>query len=511
MPRLLGAVTVGDAQDVAIQGTYAYVADLSSSFTVVDISNLQNPQVVASTPLSLGGRLFDVAVDEGFAFGADAYFVNGIPIIDIQTAGTAIPRAILDFSAYGDENGTGIALDGNYVYLTADKAFLGVKGGTTGQSRLYIGQYLDGTDARGVPPTVNITEPPTGAQIIRGETITIDVSASDDIGVAYVQLFANGVLVGSDSIAPYEFTYTAPVASGQVILTANATDFGSNKTVSAANLVEIVPDPNTIIVGRIVDGTGQPVVGATAVALGTFSSISDSGGQFRINGVPTIRGDIAVSVTFSGLYGESARFAVKPNGVVDVGTIVTRSSGIFISKITQDNFVFAGEPLVIYVTGGGPGLTIRLYLDGVVLAGSSVGGSLSPYFHRTYALGQMTFTATARNAFGNEVTLASQQLAVISDPGTIVTGRVVNEAGQPVAGALVYVPGNSTLTDANGEFQVPGVPTVDGDILASAYAGNLFGESLVSLPPVRGGVTNTGTITLRRGGGGSGGSGGGSE
>src|SRR3989442_9441872 len=76
-----------------------------------------------------------------FAFGADVFFVNGVPIINVSDPANPIPVAILDFRNFQDDNGTGIAADNNFVYLTAERGF-GTENGTVGDTRLYIGQYL---------------------------------------------------------------------------------------------------------------------------------------------------------------------------------------------------------------------------------------------------------------------------------------------------------------------------------------------------------------------------------
>ena len=141
-PTLIGTVsTGGDARDVVLKGNFAFVADFSRSFVSVDLTDPRNPVVRAATPSNLGGLLQDVTADSShFAFGADVLFVNGVPIIDVIDAANPVPRAILNFSAFRDDNGTGIAVDSSFVYLTAERG-LGTENGTTGDTRLYIGQY----------------------------------------------------------------------------------------------------------------------------------------------------------------------------------------------------------------------------------------------------------------------------------------------------------------------------------------------------------------------------------
>lgn len=82
-PLVLGSVGTGDARDAAIHGDFVLVADQANSMTSVNISSPATPVVVSRTALSLGGRLNDIKLSGNFALGADVFFVNGIPIVDI--------------------------------------------------------------------------------------------------------------------------------------------------------------------------------------------------------------------------------------------------------------------------------------------------------------------------------------------------------------------------------------------------------------------------------------------
>jgi hypothetical protein len=188
-----------------MQGNFAFVANfsLSSSFTSVDLSDPRNPVVRASMPSSASGLLLDVTTQGRFAFGADVVFANGVPIIDISTPATPIGRAILDFSVFGDAGGAGIAVDSNFVYLTAEQGGVGTENGSTGDTRLYTGQYLALNDNAGIAPTVQITSPAPGATVIEGEVLPINVVATDDVTVVAVNFLVNGVVVSTDTSAPY--------------------------------------------------------------------------------------------------------------------------------------------------------------------------------------------------------------------------------------------------------------------------------------------------------------------
>ncbi|MFP5261371.1 MAG: hypothetical protein ACLGJB_05640 [Blastocatellia bacterium] len=52
-----------------------------------------------------------MAVKGNIAAGADVFFVNGVPLIDVSTPASPQQRLILDFRAFRDDNGTDIAMD----------------------------------------------------------------------------------------------------------------------------------------------------------------------------------------------------------------------------------------------------------------------------------------------------------------------------------------------------------------------------------------------------------------
>src|SRR6185369_10939319 len=138
-PISRGSVVMSDARDVTVEGNTAYVADFQGSLKTVDFSVPTTPVLLAATSQSLGGILTDVAKVREFVFGADVFFVNGIPIVNVNNPASPVVRARLDFPQR-DDNGTGIAVDNQFVYLTADRSIQ--ENGVSGDSRLYIGQYV---------------------------------------------------------------------------------------------------------------------------------------------------------------------------------------------------------------------------------------------------------------------------------------------------------------------------------------------------------------------------------
>src|SRR6185295_2894386 len=222
-PRVAGSVSTGDPFDVELNGRAAYVADLDSGFTVVDLADLDNPVFVASAPLDTGGRLEDIALAGNLAFGADVVFVNGVPILAVDGAQPAVPRAILDFSGFDDENGSGIAVDDSFVYLTAGFSIGDEQ--SSGGGRLFIGRYRQVADDAGIPPAVAITSPADGSSAVEGSNLTVTATASDDVLVAAVDFLVDGATVATDSTPPYQAVVRVPEDVASVTLGARAVDF----------------------------------------------------------------------------------------------------------------------------------------------------------------------------------------------------------------------------------------------------------------------------------------------
>ncbi len=133
-------------------------------------------------------------------------------------------------------------------------------------------------------PAVSIAAPLGGATV-SGLT-NVDVSASDNVGVARVELRVNGSLLATDTAAPYGFTWdTSKVANGSASLVATAYDAAGNAkasspvsvTVSNASTSTTTPTPTdtTAPVVTISNPTaGSTVSGRVTV---TVNASDDSG------------------------------------------------------------------------------------------------------------------------------------------------------------------------------------------------------------------------------------------
>lgn len=325
-PTVVGGVSIDNSVDVVARGEEAFVADFGGGFTAVSTANPAAPFVFGQVDPSFGGLLLDVALAGDLAFGADVLFVNGVPIVYVgdRPNGPAV-RGQLDFPAR-DDNGTGIAVDANFVYLTAGRSI--EENGTVGNTRLYIGQYLALEDTQGVAPTVRITTPAPDTTVIEGASLSVSAEARDDVAVVAVDFLVDGVVAATSTGAPYQASIVAPVGVTEFTLGARAVDLGGNAGTAEGVRIAVLPDPKTTAIGRVLDDAGSPVEGASVRTNTGATATTAADGTFSIPGLPTVRGPIGATaeIVRDGirLRGRSASVAPVPAGETNLGDIVIR-------------------------------------------------------------------------------------------------------------------------------------------------------------------------------------------
>ena len=259
-PRLLGSRSLGAVQDVVMEGNYAYVASYTSGWQVVSLVNRASPKIVSSAGEF---KPDDVELMDGIAFFSDIYYVNGVPYVNVQVPEQAAYQGYVDFSRFDDGNGTGLALDASYIYLTSDK------------SNLYIGQYRLQEDQGGIAPTISLTQPLPGAAIVEGKPFTLTANAQDDIAVREVGFLVNDELRSRDTSRPFEAQLTMPFGTGgtTIILAANAVDFGGN--------LAQTPDLSAKV---LADADRDGLADEQEITLGTDPHNSDTDGDGLLDG-----------------------------------------------------------------------------------------------------------------------------------------------------------------------------------------------------------------------------------
>ena len=87
-------------------------------------------------------------------------------------------------------------------------------------------------------PSTTITSPAGGSTV--SGTIAVQASATDNVAVTRVELYRNGVLIGTDTLSPYTFSWnTAQIADGSYTLQSKAYDAANNVGVSSLITVNV--------------------------------------------------------------------------------------------------------------------------------------------------------------------------------------------------------------------------------------------------------------------------------
>jgi len=128
------------------------------------------------------------------------------------------------------------------------------------------------------PPTVSITYP--GASNVVSGTVSVQVAASDNLGVASVTLSVDGNVLGTDSASPYTFSWnTTSVSNGLHTLKATASDATGNQGITSVTVtVSNAGDTTPPLVSITSPMNGSLVSGNVSVSVST----SDNVGVVRV-------------------------------------------------------------------------------------------------------------------------------------------------------------------------------------------------------------------------------------
>jgi hypothetical protein len=322
----------GPVIDVDMSNGVVAIAGYTSGAQFVDVSAPAAPALRGSLPGSFPGGFVprDVQIAGQFALYAEQLFANAVaPIVEISNPAQPFFRGVLDFGQ--DYAGTGIAISGPYVYWTGQSFVVSAENGTTGTTRMFIGQYIAVEDKAGIPPTITITSPPPGTFVIEGSEVVVRADAGDDVAVSSVTFTKNGTPAYVDTSEPYEARLTAPEAGTPLVFGATAIDYGGNSASAATVAVTVIPDPLTTVIGRVLDRDGNPVGGAI-VTVFALTTVTSGDGRFSLPGVPTAQGSFTVqaSALAAGrtVRGRSALLTPVASGITDAGTITLRGGKV---------------------------------------------------------------------------------------------------------------------------------------------------------------------------------------
>ena len=141
-----------------------------------------------------------------------------------------------------------------------------------GWGRVNAGRALGGVSAPSdtTPPSISITSPANGSTT--GGTVTIQTTASDNVGVASVLCAIDGVAIGLITSAPFNCPWNTTIAgNGSHTVTAKASDAAGNSSTAAETItVSNLPpagDSTAPTIAILSPANGASVSGAVSVTV----------------------------------------------------------------------------------------------------------------------------------------------------------------------------------------------------------------------------------------------------
>ena len=521
-PTLVGSTHTrannrSSAAHVQVRGRRAFVADGAGSrlgtLHEIDFEVPSTPVVIGSNDGRFG--LVAVALDGELALTADYFFVNAVPIFNIG----AVPpvfQAVLDFRgapAFRDDNGHDVVVRDGVAFLVASRGGFSdnIPVGNTG---LHIGRYRSFQDLEGIPPIVAITSPLAGERFRERSTLDVVVDAEDDFTVSSVRLLADGISVGEDFLAPFEFSFPVPFGVTELSLEAVASDAAGNPATSDPVVIGVDPD-NMPVVRVLAPAPGNPITEGTTVQLAATATddVAVTLVEILVDGV--------VQATFAGGPPYVANFSVP----IDIAsfTVTARAvdgstqeafadpvlvpvaddlppEAVVLEPEATSTLVEASRPRILVGAADDAGvIAVSLAVDGV-----PAGTDTTPPFEYSIVVPtgvtEVELIATATDTLGQDGMSLPVLVGVQPDPGTTATGRVIDRTGTPVVGAAVSCTGISGMSGPDGTFVIAGVATVAPLISCAASGMDGTGAAAdgrsVAVPPEPGGSTAVGDIVI---------------
>ncbi len=135
-------------------------------------------------------------------------------------------------------------------------------------------------------PSVSIINPATGSTV--NNTVSVQVSATDNVGISSVVLKVDGTVIASSNVAPYNFSWnTSGLSAGTHTLSATATDAAGNSRVSSIQVGYNTPAGSDITppsVSITSPTNGSSVSSTITVGVSATDNLGVSSVSFKVDG-----------------------------------------------------------------------------------------------------------------------------------------------------------------------------------------------------------------------------------
>lgn len=355
-------------------------------------------------------------------------------------------------------------------------------------------------------PTVSLTAGTT-ATVGTATTLSASATASPGATVTKVEFLENGTIIGTDTTAPYTFSWT-PTTVGTSVITARVTDSANvvvnstavsvtvsvalpTVTISASSSVSV--NTATTLTATATAPTGATVTqvqflsGATVLGTGTLSS-----GQYTLSWTPTTTGSFSLTARVTDSNGNSVTSSaatVTVAAAVPTVSITSPTNGTAVPLGTSVN-------LVASATGNGGATVNRIdFLAGTTVVGTALppanSFSWTPTATGIFALSARatdtngatsTSTIVNVNVTGPSVALSAPTAGTTVTSGTAVTLTASTTVVAPATVTKVEFFAGSTLagTATASPYSVDWTPSTSGSTSLTARITDSNGATATS-------------------------------
>ncbi|WP_091756959.1 Ig-like domain-containing protein [Pedococcus cremeus] len=299
-----------------------------------------------------------------------------------------------------------------------------------------LSAYVSATAPDTTVPTASITSPADNATV--SGQLTVDVSASDDVGISKVELYVDGTLTSTRTASPYTFTVdTTRLTNAAHQLTAKAYDAAGNVGTSAAVSVTVLNGtPTDTTPPTAPTGLSQTGATATTATLSWMPSTDDVGvagyGYYDAGSTP-LGTTTSTSHTYTGLtcgttypvgvdaYDAAGNRSAKATTTLNSAACDTQAPSVSLTSPAAGATVSGTISVAASATDNVGVAGVQFRLDGATLG---VEDTTAPYTvawdTTTATAGSHTLTAVARDAAGNTTTSSPVTVTVTgSQPVTL--------------------------------------------------------------------------------------------
>jgi len=246
------------------------------SAVLVNVFMLYSPCSAATVSLS-----WDANTESNLA-GYKVYYQADSAVLPFQGSGAA--EGASPVQVYNKTTATISGLDPGRTYYFAITAY-----DAAGMESSYSNIV---TVPESAPPTVILSSPANNSTV--SGKVSVIASASDNVGVAKVEYYVNGVLKATDTSSPSDYLWdTTALATGTYTLLAKAFDAAGNVGQSNSVAVTVIKDTTAPVVLLTAPGNNYTVSGIVAITASASDNAVVSTVEFYSNGTLLFASNVA--------------------------------------------------------------------------------------------------------------------------------------------------------------------------------------------------------------------------